>query len=391
MVHENWKLERTMYRLKIERRQNRRCRQREKHDAMVQDLIDRGLGLQGGHLWSGTYKRERVDFNQEAQQYVYVYLISLQKVSRKRNKELVDKQAANIKARIIKAGKRKQYGNSPWLVEGENGIVPMEKVKDSKAEKDYGKVVVRPTPTFTGIFGREAHIARITSAIEVAQKSQLQKRYHVLLYGPPGCGKTDLLNKFCKSLGAEGQAYLMIDATSTTQAGIIKKLMDSPVIPPVMVVEEIEKAEESALRWLLGVLDQRGEVRRINARVGYQYRNVRLLVLATANDITLFRRAMSGALASRFAHQIYCPRPDRDTMHKILLREVTEMQGNPLWIDPALDFCMNDLDMNDPREIIPICLGGGDRLLDGSYQEVVRQTREPANVSLCNREKEGKH
>jgi len=346
-------------------------------EGQVRRIVRIGLRGTRGRGWKASFgkiKSEKV--REDDANYSHSCEIVLRKQSRKISTTVYDKQLEAIHKRVADAGSSTSYGTRPWKIVGFDGKQESVKTK-SDSVKDYGTVSLDIDPNnFSGIYGRDAHIARILSAVETAIQTNLEKRYHVLLHGPPGCGKTDILSHLCKTLGRPGEAYLMIDATSTTQAGIIKLLMEAPVIPPVLVVEEIEKAEESALRWLLGVLDQRGSITRINARVGYQYKNVRMLCLATANDYKLFQRIMSGALASRFSHTIYCPRPDEQVMTRILTREVQSISGDLRWVPAAIEFCMNELGMDDPREIIPICLCGKGKLLDGSYQKVIRATRE---------------
>jgi hypothetical protein len=61
-------------------------------------------------------------------------------------------------------------------------------------------------------------------------------------------------------------------------------------------------------------------------------------------------------------------------MKQILLREVRSINGKEEWIEPTLNFCVDELGVNDPRAIIPICLCGRDKLLDGTYQNTVRKT-----------------
>ena len=185
------------------------------------------------------------------------------------------------------------------------------------------------------------------------------------------------MRAMAKMLGTEKSNYLWFDATSSTQAGAIQALMSSPMIPPVLFVEEIEKTEESALRWLLGMLDKRGEIRRLNFRVGNQARNVRMICYATVNDEDRFKKAMSGALESRFSNKLYFDRPTPETMKQILAREVRKINGKTEWINPTIEFAYNILKVDDPRTIIPILKLGRDKLLTGEYQYAVIATLPP--------------
>ena len=78
---------------------------------------------------------------------------------------------------------------------------------------------------------------------------------------------------------------------------------------------------------------------------------------------------MSGALASRFGHKVYFPRPSREILKKILTREVRKIDnGKEEWIEPALDYLLEVEQTDDPRRAISI-LDGRDRLLSGEYQK----------------------
>ncbi len=238
---------------------------------------------------------------------------------------------------------------------------------------------------FDHIYDRDAQIEIILSAIYAAVESEMDNRYHCVLWGEPACGKSDTLISVGKMLGEENQAYFKFDATSMTEAGVKKFLLDSAdmgAVPPVLVIEEIEKTEDKMLRWLLGVMDTRGEIRQLNFRVGNRQANVPMLCLATVNDIVKFREVMSGALASRFSHEVYFPRPSREILKRILKREIDKLPDIPEntrkeeWIEPTLRFCVdNPPHINDPRKIIPICICGKDKLLTGEYQDWVRRSR----------------
>lgn len=241
-----------------------------------------------------------------------------------------------------------------------------------------------PPDAFSRIYGREAQIRRLTDAISLGRDTHWNKRKHTLFLGPPGCGKTETMLTFARHLGEEGKAWLWFDATSTTRAGAIEMLMKSPVVPPVLFVEEIEKTHESSLRWLLGLMDERGEVRRTNYRVGNQVKAINMCVVATCNNEQLLKSMDAGALYSRFANRVFCPEPGRDVLEKILLREIAELVPDMTlwpkhhhWVKETLEFAYDDLAIRDPRELINMVLCGRDRLLDGSYQADFKATLSP--------------
>lgn len=234
---------------------------------------------------------------------------------------------------------------------------------------------------FGHVYGRDSQIHVMMSAVEAALDSDWTNRYHVVLMGPPACGKTELLLTVKRMVGSD--SCLVFDGTSTTQAGAQKEFMEREELPRILIIEEIEKTDESALRYLLGLLDDRGEIRKMTAREKI-VRDARVLCLATVNDIDKFGGMLSGALASRFRHKIYCPRPDRDLMRKILAREVGKVDrdgkiGGATWIEPTLDY-MQEISASDPRQAIAICLSGREGWLDGSYPTMLREIRKVGDV-----------
>lgn len=298
------------------------------------------------------------------------------------------KQWKEIFTNLVRAAKSQKFNKHPWLpVEGTTYPEEYDPTDDEpirevvKTVKDYGKLSLRRGSHFDHLYDRDHHINRMMAALETAVATDFQKRYHVVLYGPPGCGKSDILLSAGRMMGRENEAYFKFDATSTTQAMALDILLKSEYIPPVLLVEEIEKTDEKSLRWLLGLLDERGEVRKTNCRVGNKMRNVKMLCIATVNDMPLFKSVMYGALHSRFANRIYCPEPNREYMAKILRREVRDIGGNEAWVEPTLEFCMDDLGWHDTREIVPVCLLGRDKFLDGSHQRSVLATMDPHDAT----------
>ena len=227
---------------------------------------------------------------------------------------------------------------------------------------------------FDHIYERDSQIAILHSSIKAAVESGFQSRFHTILSGPPGSGKTEILRAVRQMIG-EGYV-LTLDGPSTTKAGAERHLMNVQTIQPFVLIEEIEKMHPAHMQWLLGLLDERGEVRRTNARDGHVQRDAKVLCIATVNDTVKFRSFMHGALASRFSHEIYCPRPDGDVLTSIAVREVTKVGGNLDWVKPAVLYCTVVENTYDPRRIISVCLSGRDALLDGTYMRALMENRE---------------
>lgn len=226
---------------------------------------------------------------------------------------------------------------------------------------------------FSHLYGLDSHVARIRRAMEAGIMSNWTNRYHCALVGPPGCGKSDICQSVKRALGED--AVLEFDATATTAAGAMKELAEREILPRVLLVEEIEKADEKAMSFLLSVLDLRSEIRKVTARATIQ-RDTKLFAIATVNDVPLFEKLQAGALASRFANKLWFRRPTREQLALILTREIDKVKGNPAWINPTLDYCEHAR-ITDPRTVNAICLCGRDMLITGEYQEMLEQTAYP--------------
>jgi hypothetical protein len=224
---------------------------------------------------------------------------------------------------------------------------------------------------FKGIYGRGPQIRSVLSSIWSFIESKGERSNHTLLWGLPACAKTAILLGLIKLFG-DG-AVLRLDSTSTTRAGLEKLIFkELEVVPPLFVSEEIEKADEQALRIWLGAMDDRHEFRKVNFHM-HQVRKVHFLSLATANDKEKFdlmmggRPGYPGALSSRFVHHLECPRPNETQMRMILKRDIERFGGKVDWIEPCILLAQR-MGTDDPRKVLGF-LDGGDRLLDGSYQK----------------------
>ena len=332
-------------------------------------------------LTGGRQKVWEVDWKEEPSSYVEktrttTYRLTFKLTPKNYIEGKTETQFSTVKEYVETAANTQRwqlskYGDEIFIVEKQ----PIELVVP---EDWYGAY-------FSHIYEREPQIKMVMSAINAAIQSCYENRFHVVLYGPAACGKTEITRTFVSMFGDE--AVLEYDATATTQAGAIKDLKERENTPRILVVEEIEKTEESALRWLLALLDHRAEIRKTNYRETVQ-REIKLLCIATVNDFELFSKLMYGALASRFAHKIYCPRPNEAILTRILTREIERLPDaeNPdflaharQWIKPAIKFAL-DHNMNDPRQVTAICLSGGQELVTGRYQEMLEECMGPESI-----------
>lgn len=127
-------------------------------------------------------------------------------------------------------------------------LFPHELLKPAK-ESDR---LIENHPAFKGIYDRGPQIRTCLSAIQNFIISDGKKANHVLLYGLPACAKTQILLGIEKLFGPG--SVLKLDSTSTTRAGLERLIFSElEFIPPLIFMEEIEKANEEALRIWLGV------------------------------------------------------------------------------------------------------------------------------------------
>lgn len=305
---------------------------------------------------------------------------------------------------LTESGKSSTFGQYPWEVVSHktigwkavenptksadaasgDGVDLAELVDFDKAltleELEIPEVLIHGTdeqienhPAFLGLYGRSAHVRVMFSSIKTMQDTGGLRRNHCLLHGLPGCAKSSLFKGVQTVLGHGG--YLSLNANSATRAGIeaifLRRLKQTGC-PPVIFIEEIEKTLEAILTVWLSILDERAEVRKVTNNEANRA-EIRALCFATANDKLLFDRLMGGrpghpgALSSRFTKPLYVPRPNRDTLLRILQRDIKLYGGKKEWAEKALEIS-DELGTNDPRIVLGL-LDGGDRLLTGKYKE----------------------
>lgn len=231
---------------------------------------------------------------------------------------------------------------------------------------------------FQGIYEREPHIRIIHSAAKTFQVSGGKKASHVLLFGSPASAKSQLFERFKRAYEENSpvERVVQIDATALTKAGLERWLLqraEDKDLPEILLLEEIEKQSPDHLLCLLSVMAS-GFFIRTNATAGRIHAKTQITIWATCNDEDFLRNFRNGALHSRFTHRLECRRPSKKLMHKILLRELSEIPGsNPIWADKALELA-DQLKTDDPRTIIGL-LDGREELITGQFQRDVLATR----------------
>jgi len=411
-----------MYKLFLQRKVGKRTND-QKIEEQIDYILKRAFDAGRGRTWS--VDKRRIPPVQKDGFWHFTYELNFQKGGGQQGSSAEYNQWENIKAMIIQSGQAARYTatNSPWLViDPQNNansasVQAVNQIEDlaSASPESIADIVAQAgeaiadkllngvrevgsntgaaltwkdlsiPPEFLGAESDDAlsqhpawkdlydlgpQIRILMNNIQRASETDGDSRNHAVLFGHSGCGKTTTLLSLERMFGAG--SILRLDATSTTKAGLEKMFFnDLNEIPPLVFMEEAEKADPEALKIWLGALDDRGEIRKVNFRVN-QLRSLKVLFFCTVNNKALFDRMMgsdgseAGALSSRCVSQIYFPRPSNDTLKQILKKEIDQHGGKYEWIAPALELS-KEMQVSDPR-VVRSYLAGGDRLLTGTYQ-----------------------
>lgn len=336
--------------------------------ASIQKEAQRSLGVLVNSGWA--FRSPHVESTEQTGRY----RLKLGLVRRGQRRFAVE--SAQIKAEQIR---EKLLMRLPgW--KSSNADVSLNGEDDSKRELTPAELLMFPDNIegyFSHIYNRDVQIKEILDSIALARDTNMRIRNHVLMYGPPGAGKTEIGLAISNIFG--DIAVRRLDSTSLTKAGAERLLLEADIIPPIIILEEVEKTNECNLPWLLAVLDTRGELIKTTSRMNVS-RLTKCLVIATANDINKFRSYHDGALADRFGLPLYCNMPDRDLLTKILERELEILpHAKREWIEPAIAYALEVEKTYQIRRIKAIMSIGRDRLLDGSFQrehDILRRTKE---------------
>lgn len=361
------------------------------------DLCRRAIGKTLGRRgWSA--KKPRIASEALAAGYIHTATIQFERSGqRKFTKESVDEQWTTISRKFASYGKSKGWslgrgapvvtqevvvsvgrGKSKTLADamtalGDKASSDKVPAQTKGYEREFGgaDAIVFPDnwrSRFDHIYDRDYQISEVVQSILTAKETDMMVRNHVMMYGPPGCGKSEIGIALENTLGE--QAVLKLDATSTTKAGAERLILERKPIPPIIVLEELEKCNEANLPWLLGIMDDRGEIIKTNAISGSKRKKAPCLVICTVNNLSKFEKFQEGALANRFNVPLYFAMPDRELLRKILVREVKKIPGGKeSWVDPALEYALNVEKTYQARRIKAIMSNGRDRLLSGDYQK----------------------
>jgi hypothetical protein len=270
---------------------------------------------------------------------------------------------------------RKSAQLQKWHLVGEAEAVELV-TAGTKTRPPWHLEVITPEvfqTHFSEIIDREAHLRTMHKATEMYLRSEGKLRSHTILYGKPGACKTNmcLALKNWYERDSDVERVHCADATALTKAGLENWLLDhaeAGSLPEILLLEEIEKFDMNVLLPLGSMMDGRGVITKLNARVNRRAKT-NILVWMTCNNEDFVRKWNKGYIWSRCTHKIPCDRPTREQMENLILpQKILQIGGNPDWAKPACDFAFDVLRTDDPREIIGL-LDGQDDLLSGKYQE----------------------
>jgi predicted AAA+ superfamily ATPase len=305
------------------------------------------------------------------QRYKYTFTLTLKK-EKYRSENTAIKHLEAGKKFVIRAAESRN-----WLVKADS----REQANIEAAQEGRGTLLYEPlTPDimndyFKDIYEREPHIRMIHRSTRNFIESQKEERNHTLLYGEPSACKSELLKRFKRWYDDDCERVAMINSTTLSKAGLENWLLDkakTKLLPEILWFDEIEKfSNENDLSCLLALMDGQGKIAKLNAVIGKQEEEAKVLVWGTCNDADKLKRWNAGALWSRFTKKFECVRPSREVMTDILLRKIDQRreQGRPAnnaWAKVCIEYAFDKVRNNDPRFVAGL-LEGEDELLDGSY------------------------
>jgi hypothetical protein len=360
-----------------------------KLEKRLQYMAKRGISgarrLAGWRVINEIKAPQPVGINANMWQYRFTFHVS-RETQRSIDEEIENRQFEELKRMTVQAGNVSGWqlantdtdsidkGNVTYRIASQPTIEPKVQISPREIPKDLS-LNVNPQGYFDHIFDREAQIDVIVSSLITAVESNFKLRSHCVLNGDAATGKTTVMNAIVEMIGEEN--CYRIDATTSTQAGVLTDILEKQKSNSVKVllIEEIEKIDvQAAFRWLLGVMDQRGELRICNSKVGYVQEPFPVLVIATVNDIVKFNKVMAGALASRFSNVVYFPKMDDDCLRRAIMKTVEMIHPKMEWVNAAIAYCQKYESEADIRRMASIVACGRERLINGQYQEILKQT-----------------
>ena len=197
------------YKIVLERSCTQRTN-RQKIEESVKKLIERSLSGNRGRNWSYSVASSK---GPQIFDGVWKWSKTI-KFDRSRGfASTKDSQWAKIVSAIDEKSKSSAYGKFPWKIKSASDLLGIATKKDKESKKnnqpkDYGQIELEKNGFFDHIYERKHHVNIVYSALEAFKDSNMKNRFHCVLHGPPGCGKSDILISVSKMLGPENEAFI---------------------------------------------------------------------------------------------------------------------------------------------------------------------------------------
>jgi len=164
-------------------------------------------------------------------------------------------------------------------------------------------------------------VAPIPSLVPILREVvvNLDAGNNVALVGPPGSGKTFIMQSLEEAMKALGLSALYINATSMTKAALENALLMNQSLALVLI-DELDKALSREAQVLLQLLDEYGVVKILKTNGGEVRTNAK--VVLGLNTTALKRKALNvwAPLLDR-AVTIEVPRPSKDELLALFTEE----------------------------------------------------------------------
>lgn len=164
-------------------------------------------------------------------------------------------------------------------------------------------------------------VAPIPSLVPILREVvvNLDAGNNVALVGPPGSGKTFIMQSLEEAMKALGLSALYINATSMTKAALENALLMNQSLALVLI-DELDKALSREAQVLLQLLDEYGVVKILKSNGGEVRTNAK--VVLGLNTTALKRKALNvwAPLLDR-AVAIEVPRPSKDELLALFTEE----------------------------------------------------------------------
>lgn len=213
----------------------------------------------------------------------------------------------------------------------------------------------------------DSQLELIMSAVETAIGTQFTDRCHALVYGPPGCGKSEVLRTLCNLIGQHHAKFF--HAPSLTKAGAEEYLLSENECASIIVLDELDKAPPDVGTAWLQLMSDSPEMNKTDARNGHRSRERRVLVIAAVNDPERLSKRLSSALFDRLALRVFFPPPTPADLQRILEAEADRSGIDRRCVTEVLRYAGNVEGIKQLRSLVGLLRAGRNRWLDGQYAQ----------------------